>query len=107
MLLVFWARTTHTQTNHIAAPLTGAYKTKQRCTDAQGEERGCRNHRKNRLNSQDKEIRSGMNLEEDLNTTWALHMGNRLPGYSEEKLPSKFKPGVEERERGERGAERR
>lgn len=26
-------------------------------------------------------------------------MGNRLPGYSEETLPSKFKPGVEERKR--------
>lgn len=25
-----------------------------------------------------------------------LHMGNRLPGYSGEKLPSKFKPGEEE-----------
>lgn len=43
-------------------------------------------------------IRWGRLLEGDLSTAGALHMGKRLPGYSEQKLPSKFKPGVEERE---------
>lgn len=36
---------------------------------------------------------------EDLSKTGSLHMGDRLPGYSGEKLQSKFNPGEEERAR--------
>ncbi len=39
-------------------------------------------------------------LKEDLSMAGSLHMGDRLPGYSGEKLQSKFKPGEEEREAG-------
>lgn len=40
----------------------------------------------------------GGKLVEDLSTTGSLHMGDRLPGYSGEKLQSKINPGEEERE---------
>lgn len=40
----------------------------------------------------------GGKLVEDLSTTGSLHMGDRLPGYSGEKLQSKINPGEEDRE---------
>lgn len=47
----------------------------------------------------------GGKLVEDLSSTGSLHMGDRLPGYSREKLQSKINPGEEDREETKAGVE--